>query len=264
MRQVLGAVLVVAAFAAAAPAEDVATPPDLRVHMEAIRYDPVETDMHWDSWISGGVGVVSAGRATLYFDAGVETLIGNTLRAFDATQANYHLEPGVRWRFGDTHVGIMFHHVSRHYVDRTKKQAVDWNVLGVRATGPFGHASPLHGWYMLSAGHTTEAAHVGYGWEFVGDAETDLVSWGWGAAYARGALRGVTAEPTRTLPRGSFVDVNAEGGVRWDRGTRRLALFAAYERRNDVFLESPGVRERALFGFRIDYRTDASAGPSWR
>jgi len=262
MRPVLRAVLVVMAFAAAAGADDVATPLDLRVHMEAIRYDPVETNMHWDSWISGGVGIASAGRATFYFNAGVETLIGNTLRVFDATQANYHLEPGVRWRFGDTDVGIMFRHVSRHYVDRNKTQAVDWNVLGVSATGPFGHAVPLRGWYLVSAGHTTEAALIGYGWEFVGDAETDLVAWSWGAAYARGGLRGVTAEPNERFPRGSFVDVNAEGGLRWDRGTRHLALFAAYERRNDVFLESPGVRERALFGFRIDYRT--SAGPSWR
>jgi hypothetical protein len=44
-----------------------------------------------------------------------------------------------------------------------------------------------------------------------------------------------------------------EGGARWARDGRTLDLFAAIERRNDVYLEIPGRQDRALLGFRISY-----------
>ena len=42
-----------------------------------------------------------------------------------------------------------------------------------------------------------------------------------------------------------------EGGARFRRATRVFELFAAYERRNDVFLLTPGARDRGLFGIRF-------------
>jgi len=71
--------------------------------------------------------------------------------------------------------------------------------------------------------------------------------------FLRAGARAVNVDPDPALPRGSFVDAYAEAGPRWSRDGRVLDLFAAVERRNDVFLEVPSVRERMLIGFRINY-----------
>src|SRR5439155_1249129 len=70
-------------------------------------------------------------------------------------------------------------------------------------------------------------------------------------AYVAGDARFVTVERSDAFPRGNFLDRSAEGGVRWRRGGRSLETFAAWQRRNDVFVQRPGAWSRALFGFRI-------------
>jgi hypothetical protein len=80
---------------------------------------------------------VGIGGFRAYIVGDVETIIGSTRRAFDASQANYHLETGGRWLWHGVTVNPFFHHVSRHLSDREKEQAVDWNMLGVRADARF-------------------------------------------------------------------------------------------------------------------------------
>lgn len=221
--------------------------PEVSLHLEAARYAPTETDLHWTSWIGAGAGLVRFGKSTVTFTADLETTLGNTRRAFDATQANYHLEGGVRRTVGRGTVGVFLHHVSRHLEDRPKEQAVDWNVLLVRASWPIG-SRPIR--LTASLGHTTQDSLIGYRWEVTQEIRADVLTRPWGALYLVERLRGVTTESTERFPRDGFVDVWAEGGVRFGK-ERRLALFAAFEHRNDVLLEEPGARDRGLFGFRI-------------
>jgi hypothetical protein len=91
---------------------------------------------------------------------------------------------------------------------------------------------------------------VGYRWELTAACDADLVR----PAYLRGNLRLVTVRRTQEFPRGDFVDVTVEAGTRWRRLAQVLETFAAFERRNDVLLVRPAVRNRLLLGFRI--RTD--------
>ena len=60
-------------------------------------------------------------------------------------------------------------------------------------------------------------------------------------------------DPDPELPRGDFLDWAVEGGVRFRREHRIFEAFAAYERRNDVFLLVPGARTRGLFGIRFRF-----------
>lgn len=243
-----------------ASAESPALLPDVSVHLKAARYEPTEANLHWTGWIGAGAGLVRVAGTTVYFTADVETILGDTRRAFDATQANYHLEPGVRRRLGPVEAAFFFHHVSRHYVDRPKEQAVDWNILGARVS--FQPPTHVPTRVTLGLGHTTEAAFVGYRWEATAEVTSDLVTRQWGQVYLAGWARAVTAKPSDELPREGFVDVVVEGGVHWSRESRSLELFAAYEHRNDVFLEALGTRDRALLGFRIGYAT--SRPSRWR
>src|SRR5438093_3711412 len=165
--------------------------PDVSVHLLAAHYAPVDTDFRWVGWIGAGAGLLEVGRVTAYFTADVETIIGNARRTFDANQANYHLEVGLRRRLGGQHeAAIVFHHVSRHVVDRVKVEAVDWNVLGGRVTGRRPGRVPLT--YTVGLGHTTLASLVGYRWEATGHLDAAVVSGENAEAYVAGDARFVT------------------------------------------------------------------------
>jgi hypothetical protein len=237
------------AAATAAPAEVL---PEVSVRLSAARYLPTETDLDWTTWIGAGASLVRALDTTAYFTADVETIIGSERRAFEANQANYHLDAGLRRRIGRATGTVFFNHVSRHEVDRPKVQAVDWNTLGLRAEWPL-REGPRPVRVAASLGHTTLASLVGYRWIATADVDAEPARAGSAALFVRGGVRVVSVDPDPALDRGSFVDASAEAGARFAKDGRTLDLFAALERRNDVFLEVPGRRDRGLIGFRISY-----------
>lgn len=252
----LPAHLIALAFLAAsspASATEVELLPDVTLRLEGARYEPTDTDLHWDTWIGAGAGLVRFEHTTLDFQADVETTAGNTRRAFDATQANYHLEPALRVDLGKAReVELFFHHVSRHQIDTLKAPAVEWNVVGVRGTASLPGA-PVR--FTASLGRVAQEATIGYQWEVVGRIEADLLRRPWGAAYLITVARGVTTESSPAFPREGFIDFLLEGGVRYGRESRTAQLFLAYEHRNDVLVLEPGYRDRALIGFRFGLRS---------
>lgn len=255
MRPTLGLGLPLSAWFLLAPAPAAASGPatflpEASFRMMGARYEPADRDFQWDTWVGGGVGVVRMWGATLLADAEVETILGNELRAFDANQANYHLEGAVKRPWGPRTTELFFSHVSRHAMDRPKPQTVDWNILGLRFFGPLGH-SPFPTRFLVSAGPTTRSSLVEYRFEVVGRLEADVVAKPWGALYLSTTLRGMKTESTAQLARRGFVDVKVEGGARIRNGPRSFHAFAAYERRNDVYLLVPELRQRMLLGLRF-------------
>ena len=246
-----------AAVAAPALADDAELFPVASMRLQGARYAPTDVDLHWDTWIGAGAALFRVDRTTLYFQADVETIAGNTRRAFDATQVNYHLEPSVRVDLGKAReVALFYHHVSRHLIDTEKANAVDWNVLGVRGSGAVPRL-PLR--VMGSIGKVVQQSLVGYEWEFVGRVEADAVRRPWGAVYATTLGRGVLTESSPAVPRDGFLDFLLEGGVRWQHQERTAQLWVAYEHRNDVLVLRPGYKDRALFGFRLGLRSSTPA-----
>jgi hypothetical protein len=245
--------------APAAAGEGTALLPEVVVRLKAARYEPADQDFRWTGWIGAGVGVLRLAGATAYFTTDVETILGNEKRAFDANQANYHLEGGARKRLGRGELALVFHHVSRHYVDRPKARSVDWNVLGGRGSFETGGRVPAR--ITLGLGHTTQDSLVGYRWEATARLEADLVTRPAFRLYGMADLRGLSVEQTERFPRGGFVDVWVEGGIHFLREGRALDLFAAFERRNDVRIEEPGARDRLLVGGRFGFVTGAQSPP---
>lgn len=234
----------------AASAGDAELLPELKLRLAGARYLPSERDFRWVGWIGGAAGLLRAGKVTAFGSADVETIVGGERRAFDANQANYHLEVGVKRSVGKRELAVFFNHVSRHRQDRPKPEAVDWNTLGLRYTGS-ALAGPVPLRFELSAGHTTLASLVGYRFEAVAALEADVKSRArWGLSL-RGRARGVTAEPNDALPRDGFVDLWLEAAGRIRRGSRNAEAFLAYEHRNDVYVAAPAVRDRGLLGIRF-------------
>ena len=221
--------------------------PAVSLGLEAARYAPVETDLHWTGTMGGGADVLEVGGVRAYIAGRVETIIGNTRRGFDATQANYDLETGARWRWHGLTVNPFFHHTSRHLVDREKVPAVDWNILGAGLESALARRARVG----ATVGHTTLDSIVGYRWELTGHGDVDLYRRGGMAVYGAARARFVTVDPEPELPRDDFLDWAFEGGLRFHREIRVFEVFAAYERRNDVFLLAPGARDRGLFGIRF-------------
>jgi hypothetical protein len=255
------AALALALPSSVAPAGDVQLFPEVTAQLEGAYYIPPEDAFVWDTWIGAGAGLVRVKAATGYITADVETILGRERRSFDANQAGYHLEGGVRVQAGRQIVIPFFHHVSRHLLDRPKTQLVDWNIVGVRVTGPLPRELPGAGRYSASVGHTIEWRSVGYEWELTGVVDLELSRRTWGTPFVEAHLRFVTVD-ARARPGGDFVDFLGQAGVRFARGGRNLDLFLAYEHRNDVFVLAQGVRDRGLVGLRIAFAPGGSAGPN--
>jgi hypothetical protein len=224
--------------------------PELSVHLEAARYAPSERDFQWTGWIGAGATLVRAAGAAAYVSGDAETLLGDERRPFEANQVNYHLEAGVRRPFGRLELTGFYHHVSRHAVDREKPEAVDWNMLGLRAELAFPPRAPLPGRAWLSVARATLASRVGYRWELAAAVEGEWLERAWGRGYLRAGARLLTVDPASELARDGFVDGLLEAGLRFRRAGD-LDVYAAFERRNDVFLVVPGARSRGLFGVRF-------------
>lgn len=225
--------------------------PFMGPQLEAARYSSANEDFAWVGWIGANVDLVEKGKASLYFAPNVETILGNRVRSFEAVQANYSLEVGMRFDLGRGRVSPFFHHVSRHVQDRDKFQAVDWNFLGVKYDSPWPEKWGRKGAFGASAGVATLASAVGYNWEARASADIDVVRKNNRALFVLGDVRLVGADASPDFPRDRVTDLRLEAGFRRWAETSQFALFVAYERRSDALIPTALVSRRGLFGFRI-------------
>ena len=219
--------------------------------LEAARYSGANEDFAWVGWIGATVDLAQKGKWSTYFNPNVETVLGHRVRSFEAVQANYSLEVGIRRDVGRGRVSGFFHHVSRHVQDRLKVQAVDWNFLGAQYDSPWPGEWNRRGAFQASFGVATLASAVEYNWEARASADIDLMRKGPNALFLIGDVRHVGAAATSDFPRSAFTDVRAETGFRRWQDTAQFALFVAYEHRNDALVSKALVVDRALFGFRM-------------
>lgn len=237
--------------------------PDASLGMEAARYVPSAVDQRLVGSIGGRSGLVGYRETTFFLAARIETILGSERRAEDANQGSYHIELGFDQRLRDLRLTPFFHHVSRHELDRSKPEAVDWNVLGLRVDGPWPREAKPRLRAGFGVGHTTLASLIGYRWEITGDLDALAVAHASMEIRGRARARLVTTESSETFPRSGFLDYALELAARWARGRRAFEAFAMLEHRNDVLLTTPDTRTRMLFGVRFgledDKRCDAPA-----
>ena len=219
--------------------------------LEAARYSPANSEFAWVGWIGARIDLVDAGKWSAFFNPNVETILGHRVRSFEAVQANYSLEVGLRREAGRGTLSPFFHHVSRHVQDRDKFQAVDWNFLGLRYESPWPERWQRGGAFSVSGAVTTLSSGVDYNWEGRVSADIDVVRHGNRALFFVVDFRRVGATATVGYPRDSLNDLRSEIGFRRWQDKAQFALFVAYEHRGDAAITSPLVTSRALFGFRM-------------
>ena len=92
------------------------------------------------SWLGGGRVDIDLfgypkGRVNLLVDE--ELVLGSERREFDLNHQNIILETSSSYRVGSIDVAAVFHHTSRHLVDRAADRVVAWHTIGARTVRVF-------------------------------------------------------------------------------------------------------------------------------
>jgi hypothetical protein len=161
------------------------------------------------------------------------------------------LEGALSLRARRIELATVFHHVSRHLSDRAKRQAVDWNMLGVRAmtAGTAGRVA-LRG--QLDARGGVERAFVDYRWEVVGALSGGYEIRPRVTLVAASDLRLVGTDGTRD--RGTQTGARGEAGIRLEGAAAAVEVFVAAERRVDPYPTEFSTDTWVTAGFRLRSR----------
>jgi hypothetical protein len=219
-------------------------------HLEAEGLAPHDQQFMWDSHWGGDFDFVDYVRGRLSFLADYQAVLGSEFQPFDPNQGNYTLEISSSFRFGDTEVAGVLHHLSRHLGDRPKEFGIAHNVVEGRlmrhvALGVHAVALRVEGGKV-----TNRSAIVDYSWrgavEVVARRELSLTR----AVYGRVFGEVITVDPD-IAGRGTQHGGRLEVGIRLTGSSGALELFGGYERVIDA---DPLVREPrqwAVGGFRL-------------
>lgn len=218
-------------------------------HLSADALGTYDPPFKWRTRFGGDFDLVNyvRGRATFLVD--LENILGDELRPFDPNQANYTLEIATSARTPLVELFVVFHHVSRHFGDRAKIEAIAWNVLQARALRQLtikGTTVDMR----ADVGKVTAHAFVDYGWTADADVlvrrriNDHLGLYGRGYVETIGIDSNLSQRPRQTG--GRF-----ELGVRLPGAGGAVDLFAGYER----VIDAGAIEQRALrwgfLGFRF-------------
>jgi hypothetical protein len=206
----------------------------------------------WVGHLRADVDLVKYKQGRLNFFVDDEPVLGSERRAFDLNHQNFIMESSLSYRVRSFDVAVVFHHESRHLVDRETDRTIAWNTIGARATRRWDlHRSTVAA--SLEYGHVLQHTYVDYAWTSQLAIRLDrpmnerLGVYGAGS----GVLVGVDgAIPGRERQCGARL----EGGLRLAGLIGGLDLFGAYERRIDGY---PLSRQRSRWfevGFRLNTR----------
>ena len=218
-------------------------------HLSAKRLIVDDEQFTWDTDFGGEADFVDYGKGRVSGVANYEGILGDEFRPFDPNQSYYTLQVSMSYRLPKAEVTGVFHHVSRHLIDRPKPFSIAWNVAGARVAGRI-VARGLTIDARAQAGGVVQRATVDYQW--TGDLDLvvrrPLNSHVGVFAHGYGELVGVNgAIPGRSTQKGGLI----EAGVRFDGRVGAVEVFAGYEHRFDADPVTFASRSWGLAGFRL-------------
>jgi hypothetical protein len=249
---------VCAAVPAAAQSAATTPPPDAPMGVTFIpRYafhlngEHLSTDderFRWDANYGGELDVVDYVRGRFTFFANYQVITGEEFRAFDPTQGNYILGGRLSYRLRGVELAGVFYHQSRHLSDRPKRQAVDWNMFGGRASRPFTVGRVALDTRVDIRG-VVEHSFVDYQWELDGGVHARYPLARHIALVGDADLRLLGTDGSQD--RGTQTGARGEGGVRFQGKAGAIELFVAGERRIDPYPLEFGTMTWFSAGFKL-------------
>ena len=203
---------------------------------------------NWSFNFGADTDVVDYGRGRATFRANYEAIAGEEFRRFDVNQGNYLLEGGLSLRLEPVEIALVWHHISRHVSDRSKRFPIDWNQLAGRVLANLVVDGTTVVW-ETDARATVTNAYVDYRWELESTARLRRPLSTRYMAVGSVNLRVVGVDGSRD--RGTQVGGRIEGGVRLNGRAAAAELFAGLERRIDPYQMEFGTSSWFLAGFRL-------------
>jgi hypothetical protein len=187
---------------------------------------------NWAFEFGTDVDVVDWGSGRATFRAEYEAMAGEQFRRFDVNQGNYLLEGAASFRVGRVELAAVWHHVSRHLSDRSKRFPIDWNMLSGRVAATWSEDEAVLAW-QTDLRATVTKAFVDYDWELESLASVVSPMTPRYALIGSGGFRLVGTDGSRG--RGSQAGGRAEAGLRLTARAGAAELFVALERRIDPY-----------------------------
>ena len=217
-------------------------------HMGAEHLSGDDPRFIWDANLGGEVDLIDFGRGRVTFFGNYQVILGNEFKEFDPNQASYILEGSVSARVPEVEVAAVFYHQSRHLGDRDNTQAVEWNMVGVRARRSW-IAGATHVDARADVRGVIQRTFVDYRWEFDGRVRADHVLRPGTGVLLAGAVRHLGVDGSQN--RGGQTGIRGEAGVRFDGGGGAVELFIAGERRIDPYALQFSTKTWFTAGFRL-------------
>ena len=252
MRRAAHVLLVAAAVACgASPSQAQEFFPRFDFGLSGAYFVEEDSRFNWAFEFAGDLDVVdwTGGRAT--FVAAYEAIAGEEFRRFDVNQGNYLLEGVVVFRAGGVEIGPVWHHVSRHLSDRSKRPPIDWNMLAFRARRTMPDDRDGLAW-RADVRRTITRAFVDYDWEVEGGASLARRVSPRLVATASGGVRIVATDGSRE--RGTQAGGRLEGAIRTLGRRASAEVFAAFEQRVDPYPTAFGTGRWLTTGLRLRSR----------
>ena len=222
---------------------------DFRLDGQYVTSD--DARFNWIFHFGGDVDVVRFDSATATFIAGYEAIAGEQFRRFDVNQGNYLLEGQLLFQVWGIEIGPVWHHVSRHLSDRSKRFPIDWNMIAIRAKKDLSRGRLDASW-QADMRATVTSANVDYDWETeMGGTMAYRVSprLAWTGA---GSWRLIGVDGSRD--RSAQVAGKLESALRLAGRAAAAEVFIGVERRVDPYPIEFGTASWFLAGLRLSSR----------
>ncbi len=178
------------------------------------------------------------GRVNLFFNN--EVVMGRERREFDFNHGNVMFETSALARIAGVDAAIVFHHMSRHLIDRPVERVVAWHTVAGRVERTFavGRSTVTP---TAEFQHVVQHTFVDYKWstQFTIRADRPFDNgarvFATGSGGQVGVDRAVLNDAGVPLNRDRQTGGRVEGGVHLPGQKAALELFAAYERRIDGY-----------------------------
>ena len=178
------------------------------------------------------------GRVNLFFDN--EVVMGRERREFDFNHGNIMFETSASGRLAGVDLAVVFHHVSRHLIDRPVERVVAWHTLAGRVERPFEFGrtrvtptAEIH--------RVVQHTYVDYKWlsqltlRLEQRFDNAVRLFATGSAGMVGVDRATLDDARLPLNRNRQGGGQVEAGVLIPGKKAALGLFAAFERRIDGY-----------------------------
>ena len=190
------------------------------------------------------------GRVNQFFDA--EFVMGSEHRAFDLNHDNIVFETSASCRVASIDFAGVFHHASRHLIDRAFDRVVAWHTVAARGERVFvGRQSIVA--VTIEYAQVVHRTFVDYDWTSQATIRFDRALGSRARVFAS-ASSGIVGVDPAVVNRSRQDGSRVEGGVHVAGQRAGVDLVAAYERRVDGFPTSREPSSWFEVGFRLSSR----------